>query len=292
MGDSIENTVFDMAIIGSGPAGISAAINATIRKKSLLLFGSSQGSKKLISSPRIDNYPGFIQTPGPELYGKFLEHARSMGIKVKEEKINQITPDEQAFILSSQNQIYRARTVLITTGMFPSSLLPGEKELLGLGVSYCATCDGPLFSGKKVAFISQGDEGEGEANFLSEICQEVYYIPLYKEVGSLAEKVKVLQGKPKAIQGQGTVSALELEEQTIPVDGVFLFREASPADTLVPGLELDQNNHIKVNVDMETNLPGLFAAGDCVGRPYQVAKAVGQGLTAALNAVKYLDKKE
>lgn len=286
----MENTNYDMAIIGSGPAGLSAAINAAIRKKSLILFGSSQGSKKLLSSPRIDNYLGFPGEPGPELYSKFLEHARVMGIEVKGEKVDQVIPDGPNFMLTSKDRFYRARTVLITTGMFPSNLLPGEKELLGQGVSYCATCDGPLFSGKKVAFISYGNEGEGEANFLGEICREVYYIPMYKEVGRLSGKVKVLQGKPKAIQGQGTVSALELAEQTIPVDGIFLFREAAPADTLVPGLELDQNNHIKVNVDMETSIPGVFAAGDCAGRPYQVAKAVGQGLTAALNAVKYLDQ--
>ena len=287
----MENTLFDLAIIGSGPAGLSAAINATIRKKSILLFGSSEGSKKLISSPRIDNYAGFPRIAGKELYDKFLNHAQAMGIQPKEEKISQIAPEGSAFILTSQDHTYRARTVIITTGIFPAHLLPGEKELLGMGVSYCATCDGPLFSGKRVAFISHGREGEGEANFLSEICQEVYYIPLYPAVGPLAEKIKLLQDKPKAIKGEGGVSSLELEGQTIPLDGVFLYREAAPADTLAPGLEQDQNNHIKVNVDMETNLPGLFAAGDCVGRPYQVAKAVGQGLVAALNAVIYLDKK-
>lgn len=286
----MENTNYDLAIVGSGPAGLSAAINATIRKKSVVVFGSAGGSKKILSSPRIDNYLGFPGIPGKELYEKFLSHAGQMGIEPLEQRVDKILPEGEGYLLTVQSREYRARAIILTTGAFPANFLPGEKELLGLGVSYCATCDGPLFSGKTVAMISSGPDGEGEADFLAELCKEVYYVPLYTEVGSLTPKVKLIQEKPKAIQGGQMVTGLELEGRTLPVDGVFLYREADPPDTLLPGLELDKTNHIKINAELETSSPGVFAAGDCIGRPYQIARAVGQGLTAGLNAVAYLDK--
>ncbi|AGA69100.1 thioredoxin reductase [Desulfitobacterium dichloroeliminans LMG P-21439] len=279
---------YQLAIVGCGPAGMSAALNAKIRNKDFILLGSDFCSPKLAKAPQIDNYLGFPEIKGEELRQHYLNHLKSMGIEVTTWKVLNIYPGPP-FTLVGNNESFEADAVILATGVSPTKLLPGETELLGRGVGYCATCDGPLYKGKKVAIISYSHEGEAEANFMAELCSEVYYIPFYKEVGQLDSRIIQKKAKIKEIYGTQQVEKLVLDSEEIIVDGVFVLRESLPAEQIVPGLEMDKGA-IKVNRDLGTNVPGLFAAGDCSGQPYQLNKAVGEGGTAALSAIKYLDE--
>ncbi|MGI1659573.1 MAG: NAD(P)/FAD-dependent oxidoreductase [Desulfitobacterium sp.] len=279
---------YQLAIVGCGPAGMSAALNAKIRNKDFILLGSDFCSPKLAKAPQIDNYLGFPEIKGEELRQHYLNHLKSMGIEVVTWKVLNIYPGPP-FTLVGNNESFEADAVILATGVSPTKLLPGETELLGRGVGYCATCDGPLYKGKKVAIISYSHEGEAEANFMAEICSEVYYIPFYKEVGQLDSRIIQRKARIKEIYGAQQVEKLVLDSEEILVDGVFVLRESLPAEQIVPGLEMDKGA-IKVNRDLGTSVPGLFAAGDCSGQPYQLNKAVGEGGTAALSAIKYLDE--
>ena len=156
-------------------------------------------------------------------------------------------------------------------------------------MSYCATCDGNFFKGKKVAVIADNAEGEEEVNFLAELAAETWYLPQYKGVYKVRENVQIVEDKPAKISGNLRLEKILLKSgKELEVDGCFIHKEQLPAARIVPGLELE-NNHIKVDREMATNIPGLFAAGDVTGRPYQLAKAVGEGQVAALSAAKYLD---
>ncbi|MGE4273311.1 MAG: NAD(P)/FAD-dependent oxidoreductase [Desulfitobacterium sp.] len=279
---------YQLAIVGCGPAGMSAALNAKIRNKDFILLGSDFCSPKLAKAPQIDNYLGFPEIKGEELRQHYLNHLKSMGIEVVTWKALNIYPGPP-FTLVGNNESFEADAVILATGVSPTKLLPGETELLGRGVGYCATCDGPLYKGKKVAIISYSHEGEAEANFMAEICSEVYYIPFYKEVGQLDSRIIQRKARIKEIYGAQHVEKLVLDSEEILVDGVFVLRESLPAEQIVPGLEMDKGA-IKVNRDLGTSVPGLFAAGDCSGQPYQLNKAVGEGGTAALSAIKYLDE--
>ena len=170
-------------------------------------------------------------------------------------------------------------------------MLPGEKELLGRGVSYCATCDAPLYRGKTAAVISYSPREEAEAAFLSEVCSEVSYFPMYKEETSLPEKVRVIREKVTGIAQEDGRRIVQTEKGTYAADGVFVLREAVAPDTLVPGLEAD-GPHVRVNRKMETSLPGVFACGDLTGTPYQYIKAAGEGNVAAISAAAYIDTKK
>ena len=148
-----------------------------------------------------------------------------------------------------------------------------------------------LYRGKKVIVVGENEEGEAEADFLADVCKEVIYIPLYQPVLNLKEGITQKEGTPKAVVGKdGKVAALELEDETISCDGIFFAKNTAPPESLLFGLETDGKN-IVVNRKMETNLQGVYAAGDCTGTPYQIAKAVGEGLIAALSAAEEIDRR-
>ncbi|MDA8234030.1 MAG: NAD(P)/FAD-dependent oxidoreductase [Clostridia bacterium] len=282
--------IYDLAIIGCGPAGLSAAINAKIRNKDLIVFGGDLCSPKLAHAPTVDNYLGFYDVKGEELRDKFVNHAQTMGVPIEKARVDNISPGDGVFTLTVRNDHCQAKTVIVAVGTPNTKFLPGEEKFIGLGVSYCATCDGPLFRDKKVALVAYTDEALEEANFLSEICQQVYFLPLFQgDLTKLNPKLEVITGNPKAIIGDQTVSGIELDiQKTLEVNGVFIIRPTVPPQQLIPGLLLEGND-IKVSRTMETNIPGLYAAGDCTGKPWQLAKSVGEGQTAALQSVKYLD---
>lgn len=278
---------YELAIIGCGPAGMSAALNAKIRNRDFVLLGSEFCSPKLSKAPQVDNWLGFPEIGGEELRQRFLNHVKEKEIPITQFKVTNIFPGPP-FTLMGKDQSFEADTVIIATGVSAGKLFPGEAELLGKGVGYCATCDGPLFKNKKVAIISYNQEGEEEANYMADICSEVYYIPYYSDVLNLDPRIEIKKGNVKKIVGEQTVEQLDLEKETLVVDGVFILRDTLPAEQLVSGLEME-GAAIKVNHKLETSMPGLFAAGDCTGQPYQLIKAAGEGGTAALHAVKYLD---
>lgn len=284
--------MLDLAIIGCGPAGLSAAINARARNKELQLFGVQLCSPALHKAHRIDNYLGFPEIKGDELRQTFLAHAQSLNIVPSTESITAVYPLGDYFEIQLRQQNLQAKTLIITTGISIARPLPGEEEYTGKGVSYCVTCDGKFYTGKRVAVVADSAEGEEEANFLAELAAEVWYIPLYSGSYNLRPAVKLVADKPARLEGGLRLEKLVLKSgQELVLDGCFFHKEQLPAAQIVPGLELD-NNHIKVDRDMATNIPGLFAAGDVTGRPYQLAKAVGEGQVAALSAAKYLDSRK
>lgn len=278
---------YELAIVGCGPAGMAAALNAKIRKRDFVLLGSEFCSPKLSKAPQVDNWLGFPEIGGEELRQRFLKHLQEKEIGINQFKISNIYPGPP-FTLVGKEQSFEADSVIIATGVSAGKLFPGEAEFLGKGLGYCATCDGPLYKNKKVALVAYHQEGEDEANYLADICAKVYYIPYYGDVVKLDPRVEIKKGQIKQILGGNSVEQIELENETLPVDGVFIIRETLPAEQLVSGLEMEAAA-IKVNHKLETNIPGLFAAGDCTGQPYQLIKAAGEGGTAALQAVKYLD---
>ena len=281
--------MFDIGIIGSGPAALSAAINARQRNKSVCIFGRSLDSSLLFAAEKVDNYLGMPDMSGEEMLNQFYAHAVKRGVEFKESRISQIMPMGEYFMINADNEFYQAKTLILAIGLNKSKGIAGEMEYLGKGVSYCATCDGMLYRGKKVVVVGEHEEGEAEANFLADVCEKVTYLPLYQPVLNLKENVEVMNVKPKAVVGEGMrVTGVEVGDKVVECDGIFFAKTSTPPESLVFGLQTDGKNII-VDRSMATNLPGVYAAGDCTGAPFQIAKAVGEGLVAALSAAAYLD---
>lgn len=286
----MEHEQYDVTILGCGPAGLSAAVNAAIRNKRVIVIGSDVCSPPLHKAQRIDNYLGLPGISGEELLRRFMNHSEAMKVNIVPARATMISETDGMYSILVGEEVLQTRALVIATGVPYKSTLPREEEMLGKGLGYCATCDGPIYRGKDVIIIAHSDEGEHEANFMAEICNQVYYLPLYKEVGELNAAIKSLQGKPQEIIGQEFVEGLRLADgQEIKAEGLFVLGGETAPDRLLPGLELE-SNHIKVNHSQETNLPGVYAAGDCTGKPYQVAKSVGEGQVAGLNASRYASK--
>ncbi len=275
--------MFDIAIVGAGPAGYSAAINARKREKTAVVIGQNTGW--LSRAHSVTNYPGLPDISGEALLRAMREQAGQMGAEMRPGVVHQILPMGESFALSLGADFLEARRIILCTGAKQPRLLPGEQELLGRGVSYCGTCDGMLYRGKRVAVIAQGPEAPSEANFLSGLCSEVVYFGEADE--ALNPSVVVRSGKCEAILGQQKAEGLRVDGEDLPFDGVFIFREAAALTTLLPGLEMD-GHFLRVDRQMRTSVPGVFAAGDCTGLPLQVAKAVGEGCVAALAAAQEL----
>ncbi|MGL5414030.1 MAG: NAD(P)/FAD-dependent oxidoreductase [Clostridium sp.] len=279
---------YDIAIIGSGPAGLSAALNARIRNKSFIIFGSKEISTKLALAPAINNYLGFSSIKGKDLLKNFQNHIKEMEIEIVEERVNNVYSMGDYFTLMVNQKMYEAKTVILATGIEYTRPLSGEEEFLGKGVGYCATCDAPLYRGKEVTIIAYSKEGEEEANFVAELASNVNYIPMYRGEMKLDSNINLVNEKPKEIVGESKVSKVILKSgEEIETDGVFLLKNAVPPTQLVPGLEIE-DGHIKVDRLMRTNIKGCYAAGDCIGKPYQYIKSAGEGNIAALSAVTYL----
>ncbi|QGH20767.1 NAD(P)/FAD-dependent oxidoreductase [Clostridium butyricum] len=281
---------YDLAIIGSGPAGVSAALNAKIRKKNFIIFGSKELSNKLTKAEKINNYLGFYGKSGAQIRDEFIKHMESMDISITEEKINNIYAMGDYFSLIANDKMYEASAIILATGVNFGRPFKGEEELLGKGVGYCATCDAPLYKDKIVTIIAYNKHEEDEVNFISTIASKVYYIPMYKEKVEVDEKVEIINDMPVEIIGKERVEKLILKNSEIETDGIFILRDSVSPSQLVPGLELDEN-HVKVDRKMTTNLQGCFAAGDIVGAPYQYIKAAGEGNIAALSYIDNLNKK-
>ena len=279
---------YDIAIIGTGPAGLSAAITATIRNKKVLLLGSRDLSGKLSKAHEIQNYLGFPAVKGEDLAAAFQKHIAEMGISITEKRVSAVYAMGDYFALQAGEDMVEATAVILATGVVQGKPLPGEEELLGRGVSYCATCDAPLYRGKTAAVIGYSPREEAEAAFLSEVCTEVLYFPVYKEETDLPASVRVIREKVTGIENRDGKRIVRTADGSYTVDGVFILREAVSPGQLVPGLPTE-GPHVTVNRKMEAGIPGVFACGDIVGTPYQYIKSAGEGNVAALSAVSYLD---
>jgi thioredoxin reductase (NADPH) len=279
----------DIAIIGTGPAGISAAITATIRKKKVLLIGNKNLSDKVSKAHLIKNYPGLPEISGADLAAAYKKHLDEMGIEITEDKITLIYPMGDYFSMQGMSEFYEATTVIIASGMVPQNMYEGEEEFLGRGVSYCATCDAPLYKDKVAAIFGFSPKEEAEADFMAEYAKEVMYFPMYKDDVHVAEGIKVIYEKPVSVSGRMKVDTLKTDKNEYHPDGVFFLRDSVSPSRLVPGLEMT-DGHIGVDRKMKTNIPGCFACGDVTGTPYQYVKSAGEGNVAALSAVAYLDE--
>ena len=282
---------YDIAIIGTGPAGLSAAITATIRNKKVLLLGSKDLSEKLAKAHEIQNYLGFPAVKGADLAAAFQKHIDQMGIAVTEERVSAVYAMGDFFALQAGEDMLEASSVILATGVVQGKPLPGETELLGRGVSYCATCDAPLYRGRRAAVIGYSPKEEAEAAFLSEVCAQVLYFPVYKDETRLPDSVRVIREKVTGIESRQDERIVNTKENGYAVDGVFVLRQAVAPGQLVPGLETE-DGHVKVTRRMEASIPGVFACGDVAGLPYQYIKAAGEGNIAALSAVSFLDRKK
>lgn len=282
--------MYDAAIIGAGPAGLSAAINLKLHNKGFIWFGAADLSDKVERSEKIANYPGMGLVTGAELNQRFAAHAREMDIAPADKMVTSIMPMKDHFALLAENDIYEAKTLLLATGAAAAKGFPGEQELLGHGVSYCATCDGFLYKGKTIAVYCGAKRFEHEVIYLAELAERVYFFAGYQNCGISLPNVERPAQPVKRVEGEKRVSALALGDgSSLPIDGFFCLRSAVAPATLLPGLSMD-GPHIVVDREMATSRPGCFAAGDCTGRPYQIAKAVGEGNTAAHSMIEYLAK--
>lgn len=281
---------YDIAIIGTGPAGLSAAINAKIRNKKCIIFGHKNLSAKVEKAHQINNYLGLPAVTGKELQLAFKKHIEEMEIEITEEKVTNIYPMGEYFVIMANNNMYETQSVILATGMQSGKMLEGEQAFLGKGVSYCATCDGGLYRGKTVTVIGYDKKEEEEVDFLATLAEKVYYIPMYNEPVEVKGNIEIIKDRPLAIIGDTQVRELVLKDHKIVTDGIFILRANISAGILIQNIELDEQ-HVKVDRTMKTNIEGCFAAGDLVGKPYQYIKAAGEGNIAALSAASYVDLK-
>ena len=283
--------MFDTAIIGTGPAGLSAALNLKIHNKSFIWIGSRSLSDKVTKAEQISNYPGFVNAGGDELNRAFQRQIEAMELTITEGMVNAVYPMGDHYALAIGADFAEAKTLILATGVAPANVLPGEADLLGRGVSYCATCDGMLYKGKNIAVICGSTRFEHEVQYLAELAEKVWYYMPYKNGPEFGGNTEKLTSRIAGVLSEnGRLSGVKLADGTeLAVNGLFALRDAISLGTLLPGLETE-GAHIKVNRAMETNIPGVYAAGDCTGRPYQYTKAVGEGNVAAHSVIEYLAK--
>lgn len=278
----------DCIIVGSGVAGISAALTLKANGKSFVLLGSPELSVKISKAERIRNYPGLPDVSGQAFCEALKNQLREAGIAVTDERVTGVYSMKEKFVaLTESGASFEGRTVILATGVESVRQIPGEAEFVGRGVSYCATCDGFLYKGKKIAVVSTSRRFESEVKYLAELAEKVYFIPLYREVGFAAETVERLVKMPTAVFGDKRVEGISFGGEELAVDGVFFLKESVSPAVLVGGLGMEEG-HVAVKRDMSTNLKGCFAAGDCTGRPYQYAKAAGEGNVAAFSVGAFL----
>lgn len=264
---------FDILIVGGGPAGISAALTAVNRGKTVGVVANPPETSKLYLAESITNYPG-MEGSGAQIMRKMRSQLEESSATVIPGKALSVIPLGKSIGVAVGNNFFDALSVIIATGISRRPLCEGETKFLGRGVSYCATCDGMLYKGKKVAVLGEGEETEKDIAFLRDIGCEV-------SVFSGRGKIEIL--------GDNKADTLIVNGETVKTDCIFILKETLSAESLVNGIE-SERGIIKVGLSGKTNINGVFAAGDCTGAPYQLAKAVGEGNIAALAAVDYISK--
>ncbi|HBA37068.1 TPA: thioredoxin-disulfide reductase [Candidatus Falkowbacteria bacterium] len=303
--------MYDLIIIGAGPAGMTAGIFATRREMKTLIIGREVGGQ-LVWASEIENYPGFLTIDSLDLINKMKEQATTFGVELKEDEVQKIQKTEyNSFLVYTGREKFEAKTVVIAMGLSPRRLsIPGETELNGRGVSYCANCDGPLFRGKTIAVVGGGNSALDAAEMMSKIAKEVYLIhrsDSFKAFDVLVDEVKnrpnikiLMNTEVKSIGGEGKVEKIKImdkqtsEEKDIVLDGVFVEVGRLASTELVAGLvERDAKQQIIITNKGETKTPGLFAAGDVTNCEFkQIPIAMGEATTAALSAYQYLQSKQ
>ncbi|MEM1507785.1 MAG: FAD-dependent oxidoreductase [Candidatus Bathyarchaeia archaeon] len=298
---------YDSIIIGAGPAGITAAIYAARKKMDFLVVAKDIGGQVTYSS-QVENYTGFQYITGEELAQKFYEHLKTFNFDLKMEEVKSIKPYNDLFIVKTDYAEYLGRTVIVATGRRPRELnVPGEREFKNRGVTYCATCDAPLFEGMDVAVVGGGNAGLEAVLQLMRIANKIYLIeimpqlkadPILVERALASDKVEVWTStKVLEITGEKTVNGIRVQRESeitlLPVRGVFIEIGSVPNSEIIDFVEKNQWGEIIVNCACETSHPGVFAAGDVTNVPEkQIIIAAGEGCKAALSAFRYLSRKK
>jgi len=306
----MQNFVYDTIIIGGGPAGLAAGIYTSRARLKTLLLETFDPSGQAVITDRIENYPGFPNgISGFELIDKFKKQAEEFGLKTLTVKVIKIKKREEDWEIIAEGRQYRALSVIVASGASPKNLgVPGEKEFLGKGISYCATCDGPLFRDKDITVIGGGDTAVEEALFLTKFAKSITLI--HRRDRLRAAKIiqeRILENKKVNIQWNSVVSAIEgknnvegvriknvktQEETVVSCKGVFVFIGLIPNTNFLEGVvKLNEKGYIITNPNMGTSEKGIFACGDCTEKLLrQVVTAAGNGATAAFSAQQYVDE--
>ena len=302
-----NDKVYDLIIIGAGPAGITAGIYAARKKMHCLIITVDIGGQAAWSGD-VENYTGYQFVTGAELVAKFEDHMKRYGLRAQEgEKVTGIREQDGILTVTTDKGGYRARSVIIASGKRSRELgVPGEREFRNKGLTYCATCDGPLFEGKDVAVIGGGNSALDAALQLVKIAARVYIINNIPELGGdpiMREKVLSSgnvtvfnDSEVSEIFGGAFVEGLKLKrqgkEETLAVQGIFVEIGLEPNSDFAEGLKKNDQGEIIVNCQTETNIPGVFAAGDVTNvMEKQIIIAAGEGSKAALRAFRYLARK-
>ena len=264
--------LYDIIIIGGGAAAASAVLTAKNRGKTVAVISNGEETSSLYRAECISNYPGLAPMSGKELSELFRRQMEENATDFIRGRALNVIPMDGVFGVAVGNDYFQCRALIIAVGITRENLYPGEGEYLGRGVSYCATCDGMLYRGKTVAVIGNGREAAEDAEFLDSIGCSV---------------VRLQENGRYEIKGALKANTVVFRGTEYPVDGVFIIKDTVSVTRLVPGLNYE-NGGIVTQRDMSTSVPGVFAAGDCTGKPYQLAKAAGEGNIAALSACEYL----
>lgn len=283
--------IYDVLILGAGPAGLSAALQCSARGKTALVIGNPPRTSLLFKAEAVDNYLGLPNISGSAMMDAFYAHAsKADGVSFVEGRALNAMPMGGSFYVSVGSDVYQGRAVILASGVARARPYPGEQELLGKGVSYCATCDGMLYRGREVAVVGLAQDAPEEAAMLAKMgCQVTFIAP--RRPDGLDPAIPFIKAAKLSILGTEKVEGVLVDGQTVPCQGVFLLRDTVAPAALFPGLAME-NGYIQVDRAMATNLPGVFAAGDCTGLPLQVSKAVGEGQVAAHSATQWLDAQD
>lgn len=290
--------MYDILIVGGGPAGLSAAVNAAARGKTCAVLSNDFRLNPLYRSEKIDNYLGMRGLSGEKMLRKMHGEAEEAGAVFIMGRVTSILPMGDTFAAAMGTEVVEGRRLILATGAKSGASLPGEEAFMGRGVSTCATCDGMLYRGKRAVVTGDALDLAEETRFLKGIGVDVQVVAAPSArglLGSLPPDIPYHLGKQPKIEGADRMEEFSFlpadgqaeERRTLPCDVVFVLREVSAPDALVPGLVLD-GRYVAVDRSMHTNIPGLYAAGDCTGLPLQIAKAVGEGLIAAQDAARSL----
>lgn len=299
--------MYDLIIIGAGPAGITASVYAARKRMNFLVVSKDIGGQAAWSGD-IENYTGYQFVTGPELTAKFEEHMRRYNIEVKEgEEVLGLKKRDEIISVRTNKVVYESKTAIIASGKKSRELnVPGEKEFKNKGLTYCATCDGPLFSGKDVAVIGGGNSALDAALQLAGIARHVYIINITANLGGDAIMRQKVQGNKivtvlnntqvTAVLGDRMVNGIKIKrenkEEILSVQGVFVEIGLIPNSDFAQKLEKNQLGEIKINAYNETNIPAIFAAGDVTDVPdKQIIIAAGEGAKAVLSVFRYLAQK-
>ena len=300
--------IYDLVIIGAGPAGITAAVYAARKKMDSLVVTKDIGGQASLSGD-IQNYTGYQFITGPELAIKFEEHMRKFNFDIKEnEEVKELISEKGAFLVKTDKDNYQAKTVIVASGKRSRELgVTGEREFKNKGLTYCATCDGPLFAERDVAVIGGGNSALDAVLQLTKIANKIYVINITDNLtgdGIMQEKIRAdnkvsifNNSRVKEILGDSFVQAIKIEEdkeeKVLDVQGIFVEIGLIPNSDFAPSLEKNERKEIIVNQQNKTNIPGIFAAGDVTNVPEkQIIIAAGEGAKAVLSTFRYLSTRK